>query len=1408
MSVLLRACLGAVFALLCGGAGAVTLRNAHLEVELDEARGTLARVVDLPTGKTLSGARDCAEPFRLVLRTPENTIAIVRGGPAPRWEQTDARATAEWRGPLKDESGQPHNLHVRVTYSLAGSDLRIWVTVFNGSRSTLLEVWYPTLGGLATLGGHLVGPNAGLRRPLTLPFGESAPHYPGVIPMAFLDLGGDTGRGLYFGAHDLTARFKLLRVEERKGTEGGTDIAARLQHLPVAPPGRTVRGAAAVFRFHAGGYAGAGRIYREWFVRAFGIANPKDDWIRRQGFFLMTMFMLPEGNINFTFRDIPRWAAEAKRYGLRAVQISGWQRGGHDNGYPYYEPDPRLGTWEDLRRGIAACHRMGLKVYFFVNLQPAMLDLEWYRRELHLYESQNERGEPLWVAGWGMGTLASRMGWTTPLMAFLNPIYPRYSEALMRYFRKLASIGADGVHVDKMFPAGMDFNPRAPLGADTTAHEGAIRFLRRLNAECRAINPKWRISNECAWDRVLTFGTATWWAGNMTAVKEVFPEVLETVGLYQPYDYVGLNNAVRSGHAVMVAPFHFNRGMHEPAWRGLSARIRAVKQIQDRLADRLLFGVPLGRQEAAFEVSPAPGLEWVNWRSRSSGMRACVVTNHGDSARLVRFLGFGTAREGWVRVHRPGSEMLVLRLPARFLLDVEQLAVIEEIPQGRAYRSSPVRRTREGEYLPKEEPAVRPFANADFEGGTLEGWTADENWTVDNNSAGGWYSGWQGGRFAWSGRGGEQKTGRLRSPTFLLSRPGVQVRVAGWADLYGRTAGRWNYVTLNRADGRELARVYAPNTTHFQSVVLDGTEALGQRVYLEAVDDATDATYSMLCIDDVRLVDLRRMPAPPVRAHPASVKARSKRWLVEVDRNNGSIVRLRDLAAGLELITEPRLAGSFRFSLPIRKRESWQNTEANYVLGERQRLTSHRVLPDGLDLHWAGPLRSTLGTAHRVAATMRIRLAGDTVRFQLHLDNRSGLPVGEVYVPILGGLTGIGKTLEERRATALAVPAGAGIQQSRPFHTFNNMSWLGVLGPEQYYAYPGTLSMPWLALTAQRGDRSYLFGCEDASRRLKVAHLEMSPGISSTRSAGNWPRPEERGTLPTGVRMAWVHMPYLPAGRPFVSANVTLRALSGDWRDAARAHGEWLRRSGVSGEPEGAPPRFLEVDSVPFAALAEKARQARDQGKNALLLRAWKAGGNQDGVPTFVPDPSLGGLESLERAARECREQGVSLWLEARINPVSPHSPLYRQALRPFTSVDRWGVIFTQGAGGSPRTTAEMFGAGERRVFLGTGREDFGQWLVERLLPLARAGVEGVALRGMLAQPMDFAPALGSTPDWAYWGGMLRNLERAEAACARERPGFRLLVDVLADYPAISGRYLGEVPADSALGIAIGHGSR
>ena len=220
---------------------------------------------------------------------------------------------------------------------------------------------------------------------IELPFGLATFAYPGQANMSFTCVQSAAAkRSLYFASIEELARYKVYHFEEH-AKDNVKDVFACIQHLPFTPPGKTFDGSTVVLRVIDGDWHAAGRVYRAWFEKTFGICKPSQCWIRRESFFVDTMFMLPEGTINYRFQDIPQWAKDAKDHGIHSVKISGWHHGGHDNGYPDYTPDPRLGTWKELEDGIKACHRMGVKVYFFVNYQPVMIDSEWYKKELNKY---------------------------------------------------------------------------------------------------------------------------------------------------------------------------------------------------------------------------------------------------------------------------------------------------------------------------------------------------------------------------------------------------------------------------------------------------------------------------------------------------------------------------------------------------------------------------------------------------------------------------------------------------------------------------------------------------------------------------------------------------------------------------------------------------------------------------------------------------------------------------------------------------------------------------------------------------------------------------------------------------------------------------------------------------------------
>ena len=429
--------------------------------------------------------------------------------------------------------------------------------------------------------------------------------------------------------------------------------------------------------------------------------------------------------------------------------------------------------------------------------------------------------------------------------------------------------------------------------------------------------------------------------------------------------------------------------------------------------------------------------------------------------------------------------------------------------------------------------------------------------------------------------------GNLTSQPFILDKDAVRLLISGWSSIHGTgKPRRWNYVTLNLADGTEIDRVYAPDTTVFVPALLDGSRYRGQKVFLRAVDDADQPTYSMLCIDDVRTVDLPRDYAEPVKAPPAFNPKRSLRlensdYAVEVSRANGSITRVLDRKSGLDLLLEPRLAGSYRFALPIPGKEPWQTIEANWIFGRDQKLTSHSVESNRLTLHWAGPLQNYLREPFEVSATMTIELRDDGVVFALKVDNPSSYAVGETYFPVLGGLQGLGRTRGQLQRTELvrpngsagvrprdrakdkaapaATPADRGITTAGIFKIFNNMAPFGDQGPEQFFAYPEAQPEPWVGFYSPGAGRSVLLVAQDPADRDLFIRLELLPASAGTaRDDGNWPRPAELKGAPVGVELSFVDCKGGAVGEGYEAAPVYVRFLpggagAGDWVQAVRA---------------------------------------------------------------------------------------------------------------------------------------------------------------------------------------------------------------------------------------------------------------
>jgi hypothetical protein len=197
--------------------------------------------------------------------------------------------------------------------------------------------------------------------------------------------------------------------------------------------------------------------------------------------------------------------------------------------------------------------------------------------------------------------------------------------------------------------------------------------------ECKKVNPSWCMSFETFWDRMLTYAGSTWWIGNMSMARTVFPELVETMSVCQPYDYLAVNNMVRQRIAILIGMQNFSKGMEWKPAEGLMDYIKEVKAIYDELADTIFFGQSLPQGEVVFAAKLAEGIDTNGYVNLKNGKRACVLTNSRPMPITQTLSSFGKNGTGQVRIYTPYQKPQTMSLPVELTVPGERIVFVEEL---------------------------------------------------------------------------------------------------------------------------------------------------------------------------------------------------------------------------------------------------------------------------------------------------------------------------------------------------------------------------------------------------------------------------------------------------------------------------------------------------------------------------------------------------------------------------------------------------------------------------------------------------------------------------------------------------------------------------------------------------------
>lgn len=273
----------------------------------------------------------------------------------------------------------------------------------------------------------------------------------------------DAAQGLYVGVKSPSSELVAWHCELRPGYDSAIDgrvpsedeIADKPVHTRFAPvhmcyiqPGDASDLTPIALEAYAGGWQAGVDIYKAW--RDTWTREPQPPaWACEPHAWLQLHINSPEDELRLRFAELPKVAAECARYGVKAIQLVGWNDGGQDQGNPSHSFDPRLGTFDELKQAIADCQKLGVKVILFAKFTWADRALEWFRSELVDCAVKDPYGDYYHYAGYEYQTPAQLLDINTKRLIPMCFGSEKYLDICRQEFKKLLELNCDGMLYDE-----------------------------------------------------------------------------------------------------------------------------------------------------------------------------------------------------------------------------------------------------------------------------------------------------------------------------------------------------------------------------------------------------------------------------------------------------------------------------------------------------------------------------------------------------------------------------------------------------------------------------------------------------------------------------------------------------------------------------------------------------------------------------------------------------------------------------------------------------------------------------------------------------------------------------------------------------------------------------------------------
>jgi hypothetical protein len=651
--------------------------SGELSARIDRASGSLVQLNSAALSWEAIGRGRGARPFDLLLPLGSHRRNRTRGAAQSRPEVTEHAegdfVELHWPG-VVSEAGGAHDIGVMCTYALDGDALVCRMTLDNGSPLVVENVTFPCLTDVQPLPaaeqldfftyayatahrGHLrptftnVPGYFGVDRPTFVqePLASTVPGSP------FLLLDG-AGGGLYIGVDAPEPELLTWVAELEPGYSdsmgsqvppgpsiGGKEVRVEIStvHLPFVMPGER-RGLPPVrVQFYSGDWHDGAAIYRGRRRTWMGSSTPPA-WAAEPHSWQQVQMNSPEGERRYRFADLAQIARECAERGVRAIQLVGWNDGGQDQNNPSHDPDPLLGGGEELRRAIAECQELGVKIVLFSKFVWSDRATERFRTELSSLSVRDPYGDYYVHPGYRYQTVTQLLDINTKRLVPMCFATEGWTEVCRREFDKVLASGADGMLYDECFHhipalACFDLFHGHRYGHPVYAHD--VDFVRRLKEKSSPVRDDFLYAGESCTDWQLSEYHLSYHrseaADHVPLMRFLRPDALLMTAVTGFDDRNMVNQCLLYRYIISYEPYNFKGRLTDmPLTIAYGQKMDALRsELRQWLWDGDFQDTIGGR--VTDRSSGAPHAPYSVFRSAADGSLAVVVANYLAEERAV-----------------------------------------------------------------------------------------------------------------------------------------------------------------------------------------------------------------------------------------------------------------------------------------------------------------------------------------------------------------------------------------------------------------------------------------------------------------------------------------------------------------------------------------------------------------------------------------------------------------------------------------------------------------------------------------------------------------------------------------------------------------------------------------------------